>query len=183
MIGATVLMRGIPQLGTPPLLEIAAGTPYAVVVHDVRNVGPWSTPSAIDMNGRKRTILYHHTAGGTMERLRIGRQMVEMRAMRDQSPYGLPYNFIVMATAPYRIFYLNDVDRAWPHTYGWNHATAIAAWGNYSLYEPPAVLVRRMWLLADALAHMWGAWVPEMQHRDVVATQCPGAYLSPLLIR
>lgn len=183
MIGAVALMPAVAQLGVPALIEIAAGTPFATVVYDARPLGPWSVRSAVYMKDRGRAIFYHHTGGGLTGKMSVGRALAEMREMSGSAPYGLPYNFIVMPTAPYRVFYLNDVDGAWPHTLNYNYATAIAAWGNYSTVEPSSGMARRMLRLGDALATMWGQYVPEYQHKDVSATECPGTLLSPLLRR
>jgi hypothetical protein len=153
------------------------------VVRDVRHLNAWAVSSAIDLKDRKRTIVYHHTATGHVMRYSVRQALDAMDSVKNTAPYGLPYNFVVFPEYPWPVYYLNDVDQAWPHTYGWNHATAIAAWGNYSVDEPPTGLVRRMWHLADALATMWGEYIPEIQHRDVYATECPGNLLSPALRR
>jgi hypothetical protein len=110
-------------------------------------------------------------------------QLARLQLLRAEWPFGIPYNFLVEPFAPFRIWYLNDVDQAWPHTSGHNHHTAVAAWGNFDEVRPPRGLPARMHRLADALATMWGHWVPEMQHRDVYATRCPGAALGDMLRR
>jgi hypothetical protein len=93
------------------------------------------------------------------------------------SEYGLPYNFIVWPTAGTPAYYLNDVDLCWPHTYGHNCDVAIAAEGNYETTPAPAPLVQKMTRLADALATMWGVYLPTYGHRDCYPTACPGQYL------
>ena len=128
-----------------------------------------------------RLIIYHHTAGGEVRRRSIREELWALIDTARESDWGLPYNFVVMPSPPYRIYYINDVDRCWPHTYDRNCDTAIAAFGNFSVDQPAVGLAPRMMALADALATMWGEWVRESQHRDWSATECPGTLLSPLL--
>lgn len=181
MIGATLLMRAVPSAGLPARLVIAAGTDYQVHVLDARPFGPWSEESKLQINKEARLIVYHHTASRAPVFERVNDQLASLQLLAKESPYGLPYNFIVIPAKPWRIFYLNDVDKCWPHTYNYNCATAIAALGNYETSEPPAVLSQRMGKLADALATMWGQYVPEKLHRDLGPTACPGQYLSARL--
>lgn len=163
------------------VLVIAAGTPFSVIVRDARSLYSWANSTGEWDWGDERVIVYHHTAGGSLKRRSHRSEILDMMEMARHSQYGLPYNFIVMPTHPYRIYYLNDVDRWWGHTWGYNHGTAIAAWGNYSSNPPPDRMVGRMVELADSLATMWGEWVRETQHRDHMATECPGNLLAPLL--
>jgi hypothetical protein len=109
-------------------------------------------------------------------------QIARLEILRNASPWGLPYNFIVEPGRPWRIWYLNDVDMAWPHTYGGNDAVAIAAWGDYEEDRAPLGMVRRMGFLADALATMWDRYLPEHLHRDFTPTVCPGQHLSAILV-
>lgn len=164
-------------------LVIAAGTPHQTMVRDVRGEGRWATASVADTTMERRRIVFHHTADGYTGHVDPLGQLAMMELMRGQAPWGLPYNFIVFPNKGGRIWYLNDVDKGWPHTYGGNDATAIAGWGNYMEEEAPAVLVARMLRLADALASMWGRWIPEYQHRDFTPTKCPGSGLYGLLPR
>ena len=177
------LSSGDPLIPTPGVLVIAAGTPFSIIVRDARSIIRWSAATGEWDWNDERVIWYHHTAGGSMKKRSARSEVLDMIEMARESTYGLPYNFIVMPTHPFRIYYLNDVDRWWAHTWNYNHGTAIAAWGNYSLHQPPPPMVARMTALADALATMWGEWVGEMQHRDAFATECPGNNLSPLLPR
>jgi hypothetical protein len=165
----------------PGSLLVAAGTQYETQVRDARGLVEWSPLASRRHIKEDRLILYHHTAGEVpphrSTRAELDALIVEARGGK----WGLPYNFVVMPGGHHRIWYLNDIDANWPHTYGHNGATAIAAMGNYSHMIPRATMVERMLRLADALATMWGLQVPEWQHRDVYPTECPGHLLSPLL--
>jgi hypothetical protein len=175
------LMRANAKAGTVGALLIAAGTDWQIVVRDARQIMHWATPTAMRINEGGKLIVYHHTAGGVGAKRSARYELNLLIQMAHEAPYGLPYNFVVMPAPPFRVWYLNDLDRAWPHTYGYNWSTAIAAYGNYSEDQPDPRMVARMLRLADALASMWGEQVPEVQHRDVVATECPGNNLAPLL--
>lgn len=181
MIPPRVVLPTLERADIPGILEIAAGTEWATTVRDVRPWGPWASPSAMTLQRKGHLVVYHHTASElpSGSGWRAVREWLE--TARRTWPYGVPYNFIVMPRHGFRIYYLNDVDSAWPHTFGFNWATAIAAVGNYSLYDPPVGMVERMMRLADALASMWEERVQEVQHRDVFATECPGSRLAPLL--
>lgn len=181
MIDTRIVLPTVARVGLPGVLEIASGTRFATTVRDVREMGPWATPGKPHKEGDPRVIFYHHTASALPVGNRWGAVAEWLAVGRREWPFGVPYNFIVMPRHGFPIYYLHDVDYAWPHTYGYNHATAIAAVGDYDAHEPPAGMVTRMLRLADALATMWGERVPEWQHRDVFATACPGRYLSPLL--
>lgn len=181
MIPLRVVLPTIDRSDIPGILEIASGSEWATTVRDVRSLGPWTTPSAVRTNRSGKLIVYHHTASDIPTGSGWGSVRAWLEAGRRTWPYGVPYNFLVMPKHGFRIYYLNDVDGAWPHTYGYNWATAIAACGNYSDYPPPVGMVERMLRLADALATMWGQRVTEIQHRDVYATECPGDLLAPLL--
>lgn len=166
---------------TYDLVVIAEGTEWATTVRDVRREGRWARSSMPTINMDKRAIVYHHTAGGLAVDYEPLQQLQVMELARNDGEWGLPYNFIVFPGKRGKVWYLNDVDSGWPHTLGYNWATAIAAWGNYSVAHPDPRLVQRMMRLADALASMWGRWVPEIQHADVMPTQCPGNHLRALL--
>lgn len=160
---------------------IAQGTPFQVTVRDARERGPWATMSEHPIEGRKRTIIYHHTAGGVPAKRSMREEIDLLEMMRNTSPWGLPYNFVVMPAPPFRVYYLNDVAGCWPHTWDHNCDTAIAAYGNFERDKPDQRLVDMMLRLGDALAEMWGEWLREAQHRDFIPTSCPGQHLSPLL--
>lgn len=174
------LTRGLQRIGVPDRLVIADGTQYRTSVLDCRSMGPWSEESRVSMD-KPRLIVYHHTASTPSRLHMVGQQLDRLRMEASRAPFGLPYNFLIWPARPFRIFYLNDIDHAWPHTYGFNYATAIAALGNYEVDEPPEGLAERMTDLADALATMWGQYVPETTHRDVYPTACPGQFLYPKL--
>lgn len=181
MIGATPLFAGDVSVRSPGAILVAAGTPWETLVRDVRSFYRWAEPTSPCYKGGKRTIVYHHTASGLPTGRSTHRELDFMLNLARGSRWGLPYNFLVMPGGHHRIYYLNDVDECWPHTIGHNSSTAIAAVGNYSTHVPRPTMVKRMLRLADALASMWGEWVPELQHRDVDATECPGTNLAPLL--
>jgi hypothetical protein len=109
-------------------------------------------------------------------------QLARLELERNHGKWGLPYNFIVEPAPPFRVWYLNDVDMGWPHTYGGNDACAIAGWGNYEVDSPPLGMVRKMGELADALAVMWDRSIPEHLHRQFTPTACPGVNLSAILV-
>jgi hypothetical protein len=178
---AIQLSSGDGRYARAGVLVIAAGTPFSVIVRDARSIYGWAVGRDERDWDTDRLIAYHHTAGGSMKKRSDRSEVLDMVEMARASEWGLPYNFVVMPAHPWRIYYLNDVDLFYPHTWGHNHATAIAAWGNYSVDQPPPRMVERMVGLADALATMWGEWVREIQHRDVYATECPGNHLAPLL--
>lgn len=165
----------------PGVLLIAAGTPYETLVRDCRDLFRWSSPVTDAYKGTGRLIVYHHTAGQVPPQRSTYAQLQFLMQEARGGEWGLPYNFVVMPNEPHRVYYLNDVDQCWPHTYGHNCATAICAVGNFSRLIPPPKMVAKMIRLADALASMWGQHVPEVQHRDVYATECPGNFLSALL--
>jgi len=181
-IGRTLWMAS-PTDGVPATLMIAEGTEWETLVYDARQLGPWAKPTPGDVDPAQRDIIYHHTVAPPWAGQGWEYQLDAMERMRNEAPWGLPYNFVVFPTGRGRIWYLNDVDQRWPHTWAHNEATAIAAWGNFSLERPTRRLVGKMLKLADALASMWGRYIPESQHRDWYATECPGNNLSPHLPR
>ena len=181
-IAPTITLVGADgRVGRAGALVIAAGTEWETIVRDARSLYRWAVRGRERLETDGRVIVYHHTAGGNTNAASQRVELARLAETASQSEWGLPYNFVVMPAPPFRAYYLNDVDSCWPHTYGYNHGTAIAAWGNYSQEHPDPGMVGRMVGLADALASMWGFWVPEIQHRDAAATECPGNHLSPLL--
>lgn len=167
---------------TVQALVIADGTPDRTVVWDVRGLEQWAAPTGgPHPHSDPHPIIIHHTVtdpAGTHTR---PGQLAHLRRIRDTAPYGLPYNFVLFPTG--RPWYVNDVDRCWPHTWGYNAATAIACAGNYELLRPGPAMLRRLATLVRALAHMWR---PQhrcvvLAHRDVAATACPGRYLAPVV--
>ncbi len=162
-------------------LIIGAGSMQQVIVYDIRDLGPWAEPTR-RMEVRPHRFVYHHTASPSPDVRSLKTQITRLELLRNGSPWGLPYNFVVEAFRPWRIWYLNDVDQAWPHTYGGNDAVAIAAWGNFEEDDATRSLALRMGRLADALAVMWGEQIPEHIHRQFTATACPGKSLIELLV-
>lgn len=175
------ILRADATTGTVGFLVIAAGTPYEMAVRDARSFIQWSKPTVGVPIEHPHHIVYHHTAGGVAAKRTARYELNLLIEMARSSEWGLPYNFIVMPAPPFRIWYLNDIDQAWPHTYGHNGATAIAAYGNFETDRPDKRVPGRMLALGDALATMWGEWVGESQHRDWYATACPGRHLVGLL--
>jgi hypothetical protein len=157
-------------------LTIAEGTPHQIVVWDMRGEYRWADPEWDTGPGPHKAIIYHHTAD-RRQADDPDAQVALMRAMADEDAFRLPYNFLVWGGAMPRVFYLNDVDKAFPHTYAWNDATAIALQGNYQIESPNAGAVARIWRLTKALESMWGKPLPHYAHRDLVATICPGLNL------
>jgi hypothetical protein len=166
-----------------PRLLVAAGSRYSFVALDVRSLGPWSASSKLPIDEAERRIVYHHTASPGPDARSLKTQLARLEMLRNEGPWGLPYNFIVEPASPFRVWYLNDVDESWPHTYGGNQHVAIAAWGNFQEEYPHSGMVARMWRVADGLATMWGRYLPELQHRAFVATLCPGDNLTHALVR
>lgn len=162
------------------VLTIAAGTPYAVDVFDVRRGQLWALSTGRRASGPPAALWWHHTCGPAVETA-PPRQVNAMLRMARTSEHGLPYNFIVWPTEGTPAYYLNDVDLCWPHTYGHNCDVAVAAEGNYETTEPPSAMVSKLMRLADALATMWNVTLPTYGHRDCYPTACPGKYLYPLL--
>lgn len=150
----------------------------SVWVKDIREDEQWSNPSW-DVSRTPKVQLYlHHTAGSNERALaarRLDQQLALMRAERDAAPFGLPYNFLVFPNG--RIWYLNDVDNSFPHTYAHNDDTAICLAGNYELVKPTHNATKQIGRLIDALRAMWGWEEPVLGHRDVYPTACPGKYL------
>lgn len=178
-----VVLRANAKTGTVGHLVIAAGTQFEIAVRDARSFIEWSAETVGIPVRNPRRVSYHHTAGGVAAKRSARYELNLLIEMARSSEWGLPYNFVVMPAPPFRIWYLNDIDKAWPHTYGDNGGTAIAAYGNYSVDRPDPRLPQRMMALADALATMWQSWVEETQHRDHQATECPGHHLTGLLPR
>jgi hypothetical protein len=176
-----VLLRANAKTGTVGHLVIAAGTHYEIHVRDARSIYKWAKPSLPFRGDVERRIVYHHTAAGVAAKRSARYELNLLIEMARSSEWGLPYNFMVMPVPPFRVWYLNDVDMCWPHTFGHNCDTAIAAYGNFETDRPDPRLAKRMMALADALATMWGEWVEESQHRDWNATVCPGQHLAALL--
>jgi hypothetical protein len=180
-MNATTLLQARPSAGLVGALLIAAGSPWETVVRDARGIYPWASASVVANRKEGRMIVYHHTATSDYGRKRSREELQRLAEIAQGSDFGLPYNFVVSGIAPFRVWYLNDVDQCWPHTYGHNCATAVAAFGNYSEGPPHLGMVVKMLRLGDALAHMWGEWVPETLHGKVGATECPGTKLAPVL--
>jgi len=162
-------------------LTIAEGTPHQIVVWDVRGDYQWCQHEWNTGAGPHRAIIYHHTAD-TRQADDPDAQLAIMKSMADRDTYGLPYNFLVWGGLHPRVWYVNDVDHAQPHTYGWNDATAICGQGNFQTQHPDAGMVARMWRLTKALESMWGKELPHYGHRDLFATLCPGLNLYNALM-
>jgi hypothetical protein len=165
-----------------PVVTIAQGTPWETSVLDVRGAFTWTFDTGL-YRPAERLIVYHHTASAPARLTRTADRIARMQVEAGSDRYGLPYNFIFWPNDPPAWFYLNGVDGVYPHTYGFNWATAIAVWGNFNDDEPDPLIPTQMMRLADALAAMWDRYVPEKCHRDLYATACPGEHLWALLSR
>jgi hypothetical protein len=162
-------------------LTIAEGTEWETLVLDVRHVRKWCEPSGGPQPRPPALIVWHHTVGNPTNVDQDG-QLQAMRRMADVDTFGLPYNFLVWPGDHQTIWYLNDVDGAWPHTLHHNSdAVAISLHGNYEANEPDAKAVAAMHSLTNALMSMWGAEIDVKGHRDTSATACPGKYLYAAL--
>jgi hypothetical protein len=160
----------------PDEVVIGQGSEWETTVLDVRGDAAWAQESFRRNPGPSQGIYWHHTVSRS-DASEVEEQYQWLLNHRNEGPYGLPYNFIVFPSAPHHVWYLNAVDKAWPHTYGHNDATAICAVGNWDANTPPDTLAERMWHLSHALMVMWGHDIPVFGHRDTYATACPGRYL------
>ena len=158
-------------------LVIAEGTEWETLVLDVRRVRTWCEPSGGPQPRPPALIVWHHTVGNAHD-ADPEAQLMELRRMADVDQFGLPYNFLVWPDPKPVIWYLNDVDGAWPHTLHHNSdAVAISLHGNYERDEPSDASVAAMHSLTNALMSMWGAEIKVVGHRDTSATACPGKHL------
>ena len=163
-------------------VTIAEGTEWETTVYDVRRVTQWSMRQNVAHSEPQRIIFWHHSVYD-VKSLSLVDQLNWLRNTITHGTYGWPYNFLVWPhESSCDIWYLNDVDHAWPHTYGHNGDTAICAHGNYDEDVPPVHLVDAMWKLSQALCVMWGEVLPIKGHRQVYATACPGKYLFGELV-
>jgi hypothetical protein len=163
-------------------LVIGEGSEWEVTVYDVRHCAAWAQESFRRNPGPSQGIYWHHTVS-RCDASDVEEQYQWLLNHRSEGPYGLPYNFIIFPASPHTVWYLNDVDKAWPHTYGHNDATAICAVGNWDVNTPPLELADRMWQVSHALMVMWGHPIEVYGHRDTFATACPGRYLYAELQR
>ena len=157
-------------------LIIAEGSEWEVTVYDVRHCAQWAQESFRRNPGPSQGIYWHHTVS-RCDASDVEEQYQWLLNHRAEGPYGLPYNFLVFPAVPHTVWYLNDVDKAWPHTYGHNDATAVCAVGNWDVNTPPPGLAEKMWHVSHALMVMWGHEIPVFGHRDTFATACPGRFL------
>jgi len=157
-------------------LVIGEGSEWEVTVYDGRHCAAWAQESFRRNPGPSQGIYWHHTVS-RCDASDVEEQYQWLLNHRSEGPYGLPYNFIIFPASPHTVWYLNDVDKAWPHTYGHNDATAVCAVGNWDVNTPPQSLADRMWQVSHALMVMWGHPIDVFGHRDCYATACPGRYL------
>jgi len=162
-------------------LIIGEGSEWEVTVYDVRHCAAWAQESFRRNPGPSQGIYWHHTVS-RCDASDVEEQYQWLLNHRSEGPYGLPYNFIIFPASPHTVWYLNDIDRAWPHTYGHNDATAVCAVGNWDVNTPPQSLADRMWQVSHALMVMWGHPIEVYGHRDTFATACPGRYLYAVLL-
>ena len=157
-------------------LVIGEGSEWEVTVYDARTSASWAVESFRRNPGPSQGLYWHHTVS-RCEDVGVEEQYKWLLNHKDQGPYGLPYNFVVFPREPHNVWYLNDVDKAWPHTYGHNDATAVCAVGNWDVTPTPPGLADKMWRVSHALMVMWGQDIDVHGHRDTFATACPGRYL------
>ena len=157
-------------------LIIAEGSEWETTVYDVRHCAQWAQESFRRNPGPSQGIYWHHTVS-RCDASDPEEQYQWLLNHRSEGPYGLPYNFIIFESHPHTGWYLNDIDHAWPHTYGHNDATAVCAVGNWDVNTPPPGLADKMWQVSHALMVMWGHPIEVYGHRDTFATACPGRFL------
>lgn len=162
------------------LLTIAAGSPYEIVVHDVRADRIWSPRTGPNRVGPPPALVLHHTVTRHTDETPDA-QYSHLLSILGGGPYGVPYSFVLFPGAEPRYWYLNDVDERHAHTYGWNHAVALGVIGNYEADEPTDALVARIIRWLGAMRSLWGIFdLPFRSHRDVYPTACPGSNLHLL---
>lgn len=162
-------------------LTIGAGSEWETLVLDVRRARKWCEPSGGPQPRPPALIVWHHTVGNPTNLDHVG-QLQALKHMADVDQYGLPYNFLIWPGEHQTIWYLNDVDGAWPHTLHHNSdAVAIALHGNYQDNVPDPKAVAAIHSLTNALMVMWGAEIKTVGHRDTSATACPGKHLYAAL--
>ncbi len=173
------------------LLTIAEGTEWQTTVWDAREFANWADVSYFGKHDSPESLFVHHWAAQRWgyKSIHWYDQVGCLLAEALAGPYGLPYNFIVFNSGENRIWYLNDIDLYWPHTYNNNGECALAVPGNFEPYipspqrkpyvadEPTDELVTTIARLHGALSAMWEKRLILLGHRDVYATACPGANL------
>lgn len=179
---ATTLMRAMPRDGTAGALLVGMGTIQQTTVRDVRSFYRWSAECSSAVI-RQDLVIYHHTETLRPPRAHSREEVLWLIDQARHTVGGFPWHFVVMPNPPWRIYYLNDVDTARPHTDGYAGAVGIAAVGNYDETDPPDRMVDRIERLTDALEAAWEWRIERWQHKDVSATSCPGDRLSHLLPR
>ena len=157
-------------------LVIGEGSEWEVTVYDARTSASWAVESFRRNPGPSQGLYWHHTVS-RCEDVGVEEQYKWLLNHKSEGPYGFPYNFVVFPREPHNVWYLNDVDKAWPHTYGHNDATAICAVGNWDVTPTPPGLAETMWRVSHALMVMWGQDIDVWGHRDCFATACPGRHL------
>lgn len=180
-------MTMAPELPTDaPALVIAAGTLAEVVVRDLRGLFRWAMPTAaVRPDPTRQLLVVHHTAAPATAPWYVVAEVLELARTVGVSTYGLPYNFVVEPSGS--IYYLNDVDSSWPHTYNANWACAIACMGNYHAADPGVPMLESLFRLLEALRTMWAprfATIEVLGHREVpgtTPTACPGDRLMAAL--
>lgn len=159
------------------LLTVAEGTEYEVVWRDVRGLFPWAQRSGSERPSPQAEIYLHHTAVPYVGDDEITEVLYLVR-IAQTGLYGLPYNLVVFPAAPYRTWYLNDVDENYPHTYRHNDDVALCVAGNFEHEQVTDGLVETLRVNVGALRNLWPEReIPVLGHRDVFATACPGGNL------
>lgn len=160
-------------------LIIAQGTPFEIAVWDIRNEGPreggqWAEPGYMTRGDQlKQLIVLHHTTAD-FEAQNTTAQLIKLDQMAIADRYGLPYNFVFFEGRYPRVFYVNDIDKPWPHTVTQNEAIAVAVMANYERWYPPVWVGEKVANLCGALRAMLGSVIPIKGHQDISPTVCPG---------
>jgi hypothetical protein len=158
-------------------LVIGAGTEWEETVKDVRQDYRWATPMNWRTTSPHAFHFLHHTVsryfGGDFEK-----ELAHLRHLADTSPYRLPYNFITFQSDDATIFYLNDIDKSWAHTYAHHDDIATCVVGNFENDVPTQNLLDRLYRHFQAIGGLYlpnpPAWLP---HSAVYPTACPGQNL------
>jgi hypothetical protein len=158
-----------------PSLWIASGTPYGTEVIDLRDMYPWAKSTGYASPRSERYLIVHHTVTPPPT-WRVVDEVIALIKVANTAPYGLPYNFVV--TPPGTVYYINDVDKAWPHTLNYNAHTAIACLGDYDKNPTESTMITSLEQLLHALREMWAGQYECVvrAHREMPGnlTRCPG---------
>lgn len=158
-------------------LVIAAGTEWEETVKDMRGDYHWANEMDWHTTSPHAWHFLHHTAtryfGGDFLK-----EVDYLKRLADSAPYRLPYNFITFQSDDATIFYINDIDRSWPHTYAHHDDIATCVVGNFENDVPTQNLLDRLYRHFNAIGNLYlpnpPGWLP---HSAVYPTACPGRNL------